>query len=154
MRGSRLVVLALSSVVSAGLLGVGHPPAATASCVGPSLAVGASVDPAQPPSGEAQLERGTLTTVSGIFFHRGCEDTQEGSALGCHTSPPSDPESPLTDVELILVQGDHRWVLDTADASGRDQLYAISWMVTVPADAAAGSAELRAATASQTIQIS
>ncbi|HEY5783960.1 MAG TPA: hypothetical protein VIT65_04205 [Microlunatus sp.] len=39
------------------------------------MAVCASVDPAEPPTRGAKLSPGTQLTVSGVFFHGGCDDS-------------------------------------------------------------------------------
>lgn len=117
------------------------------------MAVGASVDPAEPPSSGAKLSPGVRLTVSGVFFHGGCEDSWGPAGPGCRAPQPADPQFPLTDVELTLVQGDRTWALGTADAADRDQLYKISWTTTVPSDVLAGPAELRAATASLDVEL-
>lgn len=103
----RLLALTASAVVTASLLGY-CPPATRASCVGPSLAVGATADPGQPPSAPA----------------------------------------------LSLTRGDRRWEVGTADATDREQQYAISWTVVVPNDVDVGTATLRAESAVRPVQIS
>jgi hypothetical protein len=152
VRFSRLCLVAISAAVTVGLLGVGYEPVAAASCAGPSIAVGSSVDPARPPS-TGTLHRDTDTVVSGLFFHQGCEDTGVPPGPGCRPAPPADPQSPMSDVELTLVQGDRTWILGAADAADRDRLYAITWTVSVPADTRTGAALLRAASASLPVQI-
>lgn len=116
------------------------------------MAVCASVDPAEPPTRGAKLSPGTQLTVSGVFFHGGCDDSWGPAGPGCRAPQPADPQFPLTDVELTLVQGDRTWALGTADADDRDQLL-ISWTTTVPSDVPAGPAELRAATASLDVEL-
>lgn len=117
------------------------------------MAVGASVDPAEPPTRGVKLSSGTPLTVSGVFFHGGCEDSWGPAGPGCRAQQPADPQFPLNNVELTLVQGDRTWALGTADAADRDQLYKISWTTTVPSDVPAGPAELRAATASLNVEL-
>lgn len=153
MRIRRLLILVVSATVSVSLLGLVRSPGAVAGCVGPTLAVGGPSEPGPSPSSAVALVRGQSTTVSGIFFHAGCEDTGSSPFLGCRAVPPSDPQSPLTGVELTLAQGDRTWVLGTADATDREQQYAISWNVSIPDDVAAGPAELRAGGASLAVQI-
>ena len=153
MRIRRLLILVVSATVSVTLLGLVRSPGAAAGCVGTTLAVGASAEPGPQPSKAAAVVRGQPATVSGIFFHAGCEDTGSSSFLGCRAAPPSDPQSPLTGVQLILVQGDRTWILGTADAADREAQYAISWNVSIPDDVAAGPAELRASDASLAVQI-
>lgn len=152
VRASRVIALALSAVVTTSLLGITHPPRAVAGCGGRWITVGPTA-PAQPPSAGAELNRAETTTVSGIFFHRGCEDSF-GSGPGCRSSRPPDPQFPLTDVDLTLTQGDRTWELGTADAADRDQSYAISWTVTVPTDAEVGAAQLSAEGATLAVRIS
>jgi hypothetical protein len=154
MRTLRLLTLTVSVVVTSCLLGVGYsPPAARASCVGPSLAVGTTADPGQPTSTPANLARGQTTRIAGIFFHAGCEDTFSSPGPGCRAPQPSDPQSPLTDVHFTLTQGDRRWDLGTADAADREQQYAIVWDVTIPNDVAVGTAALTAGSATVAVQI-
>lgn len=154
MRIRRLLVLLMSAAVSLSLLGIVQSPGAAAGCSGPSLAVGTPADDEWPPPTKAvAIARGQPTTVSGIFFHAGCEDVVSPSFLGCHAQPPSDPQSPLTGVDLTLVQGDRTWVLGTADAAERDEQYAISWTASIPDGAAAGPAELRAGGAVLAVQL-
>lgn len=154
MRTLRLLTLTVSAVVTSCLLGVGYsPPAARASCVGPSLAVGATADPGQTANTPANLGRGQTTRITGIFFHAGCEDTFSSPGPGCQAPQPSDPESPLTEVRLTLTQGDRSWELGTADPADREQQYAIIWDVTIPNDVAVGAAELTAASASLAVEI-
>lgn len=155
MRIQRLLALTLSAVVTSCLLGVSYSPlVARASCVEPSLAVGATADPGQQSSQPAQLVRGQTTSVAGIFFHAGCEDTSRTSGPGCRAAQPADPQSPLHDVHLTLTQDDRRWELGTADAADRDQQYAITWTVSIPAETAVGAAMLTAESASLPVQIS
>lgn len=153
MRFRRLLALTGCVVVTAGVLGVGYsPPDARASCVGPSLGVGATTDPGQPSRPPASLGRGETVTIVGVFFHAGCEDTGS-SGPGCGAAQPADPQTPLTDVRLTLTQGDRRWELGTADATDRAQRYAISWDVTIPDDIAIGAATLTAVSATLPIVI-
>lgn len=128
-------------------------PAGSASCVGPQIAVGAVVpEPGDPSPAPTTLQPGQQIVVTGRYFHSGCEDTV---AYGCTgRQPPSDPEAPETGVVLTLVQGDRSWQLATADAGGRETNYAISWQVTIPADAADGAATLRAGMATLPVRIS
>ena len=135
------------------MLGVVVPDPASGSCVGPVLAVGASVDAAHPPTTGGVLQRGQIVTVTGEWFHSGCADTYS-SGPGCSRTPavPDDPEAPLTDVELTLHQGSRTWVLDTADATGDH--YTVRWSGRLPADAKPGPAELRAESASLPVTIS
>lgn len=153
MRIRRLLILVMSAAVCASLLGLVRSPGAVAGCVGPTLELRGPAEPGPSPSHAAAVVRGQSTTVSGIFFHAGCEDTWSSSFLGCGATPLSDPQSPLTGVELTLAQGDRTWVLGTADATDREQQYAISWNVSIPEDVAAGPAELRAGGASLAVQI-
>lgn len=153
MRIRRLLIPALSAVMTAGLLGVlSWPPIASAGCVGSFLAVGTSAEPGPPPTAPVSLTRGQTATVAGVFFHAGCEDTF-ASGPGCGAAQPADPQTPLTDVRLTLVQGERSWELGRADAADRDQQYAISWVVSIPTDVAAGPATLDAETATLRVQI-
>lgn len=154
MRIQRWLAVTVSAVVTACMLGVGYsPPAARASCVGPSLAVGASAESGEPSDPPTNLVRGQATRITGVFFHAGCEDTFSSPRPGCQASQPADPQSPLTDVRLTLKQGDRSWDLGTADAADREQQYAISWNVVIPNDLAVGAATLTAESAILSVQI-
>lgn len=48
------------------------------------------------------------------------------------------------EVPLVLVQGDHSWLLGSADAGPAEEHYAITWAVTIPDDAQPGGARLEA----------
>ena len=50
----------------------------------------------------------------------------------------------MRDVDLVLEQGSSSWDLGTRSASSREESYAITWAVQVPADAQPGPATLRA----------
>lgn len=154
MRIQRLLALLVSAVVTAGLLGVSYPaPMAAAGCVGPTLAVGDTATPGPTSGSPSILVRGQTATIAGISFHAGCEDTFVSAGPGCQASQPTDPQSPLTDVQLVLTQGDRSWELGAADAADRDRQYAISWTVSIPTDVAVGPATLTAAAASIPVQI-
>jgi hypothetical protein len=138
--------------VTAAALGL-VPAGAVAGCVGPVLAVGPVVDPADAedlPASQAALPLGEAVTVSGRWFHEGCDDTGQGS--GC-TAPVPSEESPLRDVDLVLEQGGSSWELGTADAASREEQYAVTWQVRVPDGAQPGSATLRAGTASLPVEL-
>lgn len=131
---SRLAFLGLLGV----LLGLVPLPLAQASCVGPYLGVGDTVDDVRPPESGLLPTPGADVTVSGVWFHTGCDDGGQG---GCAAAS---SEAPMLDEDLVLQQGDSSWVLGTASASSRDDSYAITWEAEVPLDAQAGLATLRA----------
>lgn len=91
-----------------------------------------------------ELRRGNEVTVDGRFLHEGCDDTGGGDAFGCTAEEP-EPEIPLQDVELELLEkatSTDGTVLSTADADDESKA---SWTFTVPLDAPVGRALLRAA---------
>lgn len=141
VRGDR--VLLRLAVATAGVIAVvcPVPTAAYASCVGPTIAVGAMVDDTELPTSGGSLAAGQPVTVSGVWFHSGCDDT--GARAGCGPAQPSS-EAPVTGVELILRQGSSSWTVDTRDAGSRAERYAVTWRGRVPTSARAGPAELTA----------
>lgn len=154
MRIQRLIALLVSAAVTAGLFGISYPaPMAAAGCVGPTLAVGDTATPEPTSDSPSTLVRGQTANIAGVFFHAGCEDSFGSAGPGCQPSQPTDPQSPLTDVPLVLTQGDRSWELGAADAADRDQQYVISWTVSIPTDVAVGPATLTADAASLTVQI-
>lgn len=152
MRRRRRFVSVIVAAVAAGLLGIAVPPSASGSCVGPILRVGPTVDDATPPTTGGVLQPGQVVTVTGEWFHSGCEDTYT-TGPGCSGSParPDDPEAPLPDVQLTLHQGSKTWVLGTENATG--ERYSISWRLELPATAKPGPAELHADSASLPVTI-
>jgi len=103
---------------------------ATASCAGPQLTVP-----------EGPLSSGTV--AEGRFFVDGCNDQGGGSVLGCTTEEP-EVETPMEDVELVLVQGGQEWVLgvEDADTAEEGRLGQLSWQVALPPDVRPGRARL------------
>ena len=142
---ARLVLLSLFGV----LLGLVPLPLAVASCVGPLLGVGDAVDDARPPESGVLPAAGADVTVSGVWFHTGCDDTGQGA--GCSATS---TEEPMRDVDLVLEQGGVSWVLGTRSASSREDRYTLSWAVQVPADAQPGPATLRAGGAELPVTVS
>lgn len=127
-------------------------PIARAGCVGPVLAVGEEQPTgAEPSPALVRVARTAPLTVTGIWFHSGCEDTV--SYAGCVRAPAADPEAPLRRVALMLEQNGRTWQLGVADAGDRSTRYAIRWQVSLPADVAAGPATLVADTARRSIDI-
>ena len=116
---------------------------ASASCAGPSGDAGSCVAPTlhvegatgEPPT---VVLPGPLVVV-GEWFRDGCDDTGGPST-----------EVADTDVELTLEQNGQVWSLGTADATGRESGYSITWaaqplpsdLAPMPAVLRAGSAEL------------
>lgn len=141
-----LVPVALSEA----LLGLVPLPAAHASCVGPIFAVGDTVYDSDPPARNVLPAPGADVTVSGVWFHTGCDDTGQGS--GC--SAPASTEAPMRDVDLVLEQGDASWTLSTQDAASRQDRYAITWTAQVPPEARPGLATLRANSGELPVEIS
>jgi len=130
-RASRVLLVALLACLALGLFV--PVPAARASCVGPSLAVG-SPTPSQPPSDRpAVVSPGGHAVVQGTGFISNCPDTvtcTAGCAGGCTQETPL----PWTHVDLVLVDatGDHP--LGTSDATvDGDRWGDISWDVDLPA---------------------
>jgi hypothetical protein len=107
-------------------------PPASASCAAPYLKAAEGL----------VLERGTTTTVRGVAFVDGCQDSMSCSAVpGCSHCEYDDPApKPLQDVALRLRQGDRTWKLGTADAeaaAGR-----VTWTFDLPAGVRPGPARL------------
>ncbi len=146
----RGVVVLAPLGLSCALLGLVPVPAARASCAGPVVAVGETVDDARAPVSGVLPAPGADVTVSGVGFHTGCDDTGQGA--GC--SAPASTEAPMRDVELVLQQGDRSWTLGTQDAAPRDERYAIIWTGQVPPEARPGPATLRAGSSGLPVQIS
>lgn len=121
------------------LLGIALAPTpgrpAHASCAGPSLQLARPV-----------LHRGTSATVEGENFVDGCSDSGSCTTIGCasHCDDP-EPETPLDDVELRVVQHGRSWRVGVADAgtAGDDRLGRVSWRFVVPRGLAPGPAMLR-----------
>jgi len=136
--------------LSCALLGLVPLPAARASCAGPILAVGTTVDEARPADIGVLPAPGADVTVSGIWFHTGCDDTGQGA--GC--SAPASTEAPMRDVDLVLEQGGSSWTLGAQDASSRRDRYAVTWETQVPRDAQPGPATLRAGFGELPVEVS
>lgn len=117
-------------VVVAGLLLFGcSGPAATggtssaASCVAPQLS-----------AAPASAAPGTKVHVTGRYFFDDCHDTVVNG------QPRQEPR-PLTDLVVLLRQGDRSWTLaEHVSAAGTD--FAIDTEVTVPPDIGSGAAVL------------
>lgn len=141
-------------VAAVAAVGLPLPHAAQASCLGPSIAVGTAVDVRNPPTSGGSLIAGQRVTVTGEWFRSGCDDTG-ASAVGCSTgSGQRSTEAPLTEVQLVLRQGQSRWTIDTRDAAGRSDRYAVAWQGRIPKAARPGPAELMANTAILPVLIS
>ena len=128
---------------------------AAASCVGPQLAIGSDPAAAEPvaeenPAPVPIMDSGSLQ-VSGQWFHEGCDDTGV-DGVGC-AGPITTSQSPMENVDLVLRQGETSWTLDTADAAGHGEHYAIGWEVRLPEDVAPGPAVLSAAGAEVSVQV-
>ena len=144
-RGSRLrAVLCLGLL--AVLLGGWPVPAATAGCAGPQLAVGQRVEPEPAPTA---VTIGQVVTVTGEWFHTGCDDTGQGAGCG---APPSEQE-PMRGVSLVLEQGGTTVPLGTADAGDRSDRYRVDWQAQVPSDLQPGPATLQAGGASLAVEL-
>ena len=136
-KSSALVKLLLVPVaaLALGLVPVGS---ASASCAGPVLKTNGPGQATIAPVAQTLREP---FTVSGEWFHSGCDDTGQGSGCGAHQRG----EAPLKDVELILEQGTQTTAVATADASSQSKRYSVMWTVDVPSTFIAGPALLRAA---------
>jgi hypothetical protein len=157
-RRRALVVRLLVAVATTAVLGLAVPASAPASCVGPQLTVEGSVPTTPEAAGSStagaragavapstsgvvtEVVRGTRIVVQGLMFHDGCADSVEVG--GCSGPRVTDPESPARDVDLVLVRGDRRWSLGSADADGPEAQYAVRWQVLVPRDVPLGPAVL------------
>jgi hypothetical protein len=142
--GRRQLVMSLGVLaLCGGVLGLWSPTSAVASCAAPRIRVGpASPGTSATDDSPAVMSRREPVTVSGTWFHDGCDDT--GTTSGCSGPSPSTPEPPMRAVVLELTQGRSVWTLGIADAAGRDQDFAISWAVRLPADVRPGPAVLKA----------
>ncbi len=105
---------------------------ASASCAGPYLKAGQRL----------VLERGATTTVKGVAFVDGCQDSMHCSAVpGCDNCEYDEPTpKPLQDLALRLRQGDRTWMLGNADAetaAGR-----VTWTFEAPVGVKPGRARL------------
>lgn len=149
MRRRRGLAVLAPLGLSCALLGLVPLPAARASCAGPVLAVGEAVADAGSPARGVLPGPGADVTVSGAWFHTGCDDTGQGA--GC--SAPESTEAPMRDVDLVLEQGDASWTLGTQDAASREERYAVSWTGQVPLDVRPGPAVLRAGDGELAVEI-
>lgn len=116
---------------------------ASAGCVAPQLSVAGDLGSRQRP---VELRRGDEVTVDGKYFHDGCDDTGGGGdSLGCTTEEP-EPEPPMQDVDLVLLEkrsGSEGLSLAVTDANEDSRA---TWTFTVPEDAPLGRGILRAET--------
>lgn len=114
----RLLLLSVGLVA----LGMISAPAASASCAGASTTFTPQ-----------DVDRGGHVTVTGKAWGDDCYDT----------GPPPDGEGvlgrPLEGIEIVVVQGEREWVLETVDAGGD---YGFVTRVTIPHDADPGEARL------------
>lgn len=117
----RLLVLSIVGMLAVGLASA---PPASADCSGPSM----TFIP-------RDADRGGKVTVTGKGWGDNCYDT----------GPPPDGEGvlgePLTDIEIIVVQGAREWPVASVDA---DDDYGFVSQVVVPQDVAPGDALLLA----------
>jgi hypothetical protein len=107
-------------------------PPASASCAAPYIEVGQRL----------VLNRGATTTVRGVAFVDGCQDSMGCSAmLACNHCEYDEPTpKPLQDLTLRLRQGDRTWNLANADAEtagGR-----VTWTFDLPIGVEPGPAKL------------
>ena len=137
---SRLLALA----VLLGLLAAAPYPQApaVASCAGPTLEV------EDAPAVPVVVRRGEQVTVTGRGFVDGCDDTGGGSAFGCSGDDEREIESPLADIELVLLQGQPTMTqtsLGVADAGSAEdgELGQVTWTFTVPEQQPLGPAVLK-----------
>ena len=130
-----------------GLLGGWPVGSAGASCTGPLLGVGPAVDQTAAP--RPVVVMGAHVTVSGRGLFSGCDDTGQGAGCGA----PESEQVPLSDVDLVLEQGGRTTRLGTADASGPEQGYAVTWRTVVPPTATPGPAVLHAGDAELVVEL-
>lgn len=123
----------LAAVVAATLLPVGQR-SASASCAAPTLAVD-----------DVVLRRGATVRIDGVGFVDGCQDTGSCTVtFGCTRCDHEPVPEPSRDVALRLRGEGRTWLLGVADArSGPDDHGAVTWVVEVPRQVAAGRAVLR-----------
>lgn len=125
-------------LVASGLaLGIVPLDVASAACAGPAL---------QAP---ADLSLRAPSSVSGVWFRSGCDDTGQGSGCGA----PASEEAPLSNVGLVLEQGAQVVTLAKADARSKDDRYGITWPVQLPSGFVEGPAVLRAAGATLDVEL-
>ena len=132
-------------------LGLGIVPfsQASASCTGPVL-LGSQPDSLTPASTILPLR--APFTVTGVAFNSGCADT--GGQGGCRADGGgSEKMAPLKSVALVLEQGAHTQTLATSDATAAGKRYLISWSGRIPAGFVEGSAVLRAAGATLSVDL-
>ena len=122
MRRQTIMRLLVLSIFSLFVVGVVSAPPASADCGGPSM------------------------TFSPHDVVRGGEGTATGDRWGDNgydTVPPPDGEGVLgravTDIEIVVVQGEKEWVVATVDA---DDDYRFTTQVNVPAHATPGDAQM------------
>lgn len=133
----------LAAVVLLGLATAPFPqPPAHAECAGPTLKVqGMEEEP-------ALLHRGEQVTVMGRGFVNGCDDTGGGSGFGCSGNDDGEIESPMVNIELVLLQGQPTMkqtslALSDAGTAADGQLGWGTWTFTVPTHQPLGRAVLK-----------
>ena len=138
-----MAMLALCSAA----LGVAVPATAIASCVAPQVWVAAGESEPAAAESAVVLHADEPMTVSGEWFHHGCDDTGAvqvgGPGCGGPVVSRGDTESPMRDVPVVLTQAGHRWELGSADAAGPADRYALRFHTTVPPDVEPGPATLQ-----------
>lgn len=117
------------------------------------IAIGTDVDTRNPPTSGGSLAAGQLITVSGAWFHSGCDDSGAPTA-GCGAGAETgSTQAPLTEVKLTLRQRGSSWTIDTRDAADRSQRYTLTWQGRLPEAARPGPAELVAGLATLPVTI-
>lgn len=138
--GMRRNLVALTVMLVLSLAPYPQAPA-SASCAAPVLSID-EVEVARP-----VLHRGERIVVTGQGFVEGCDDQGDQSVFGCSGDDALDSETPLSDVELVLLYGGPTMTqtpLGVADAGVTDGAPgAISWTVTIPNDQPLGRAVLK-----------
>lgn len=134
MRRQTVMRLLVLSIAALFVVGVVSAPPASADCSGPSMTFSPH-----------DVVRGGEVIATGKGWGDNCYDT----------GPPPDGEGvlgrPVTDIEIVVVQGDKEWVVATVDA---DENYRFMSSVNVPQDATPGDAQMIARKAGTLPQVS
>lgn len=122
MRRQTIMRLLAFSIVALFVVGVVSAPPASADCNGPSMTFSPH-----------EVVRGGEVIATGEAWGDNCYDT----------GPPPDGEGvlgrPMTDIEIVVVQGEREWVVATVDANDD---YRFTTPVNVPQDATPGDAQM------------
>lgn len=135
MQRARALAVSLAALAWGAMM---WPTSAGADCVGPELAIGEEVPYSYVQLPVERLSPGQQVKVTGEWFRNGCNDTGGACGLG------GERETPMKNVQLVVKQGQLEWQVDRESARGKH--FTVRWEFQVPADLAAGRAELLART--------